>query len=169
MDLRPYTDAMKVDILAVLENPDLGVFELRKIQNIAKLMVDLTNSNETYSEQDGVGAATRDSESIAPTLHQALMSRTFDGESALRGAYIALLEQYSELKGAAVEVQDLHRRLAEGNRRGDLAGQLGLPALPDVLGKVRRLEAGVKEANPGLTAGELEEAAEAAEEESEST
>jgi hypothetical protein len=162
MEAKIYLDAMKVDILKILEQPDLGVFELRKMEKIGRLMADFVGGLGTFSEQNGFGAAMRDSETIAPTLHQALMSRTFDGEVAFKDLYAGLLEQYAQLKGAAVEVDTMRQRLTDGMgnaRHAVLAAELGLPRLDEQLEKVQRQigsgSGDEDDVDPGAAAGLL--------------
>lgn len=143
-DSKLYIEAMKVDILTILESPNIGVFELRKIQNITKAMVDFVNSMGTYSEREGfMNAMAETSDGVSPMLHTTLMNRAFDGQEALRELAIGLMDKYADLKGAAADVQDLHQSLVADStaagRRQHLAGELGLG---DTLNKVRQLGAG---------------------------
>jgi hypothetical protein len=160
-ELKLYTEAAKVDFLKILGAETLGVHELRRIQNLAKAMVDFVNSSNTFYEKDAYGTLMRDtSDEVAPTLHTALVDRTFDGEAALRDAYVAVLEKYSELRGSAMEVESMHKALTAGpDRRIALAKELGLSGdIDEVLERARAFgEGSAPEPKNALGSGEKDD------------
>lgn len=133
-------EAMKLDILNLLRSATLGVFEIRQIQHVCKAVVDFLNSLDTFSEREAWGIVLRETEGKAPALHAALRNRTFDGESAFKELYVALLEEWSMLRDTRLDTQELAKRLADGERRQALASQLKLPPLPPTLAEVRARE-----------------------------
>ncbi len=130
-EFRRYTDAMKVDILSHMSGDDLGVPELRRIQKVAKGMIDFLNSYGTFSERESRGDLLRDSaDGVAPSIHESLMSETFDGQAALRLMMENLLDQHVSLEHDRDDYADAMTSLPR-NVRENTAKQFGLPTVDE--------------------------------------
>lgn len=157
-DTKPFIDALKVDIMLMLKKEDLGVFELRRISNVTRAMVDLLNSVDNFQEHDGFQTAMRETaDGKAPTLHQALITRTFDGESAFKAMYMDLLGGYHALEGARSDLNQLYERI--GIADDSVAAKLGLPPLSEIMERHKKLIAAGDDGvvDMKLTAGEKDD------------
>jgi hypothetical protein len=112
-----YTNAAKLDILDMLSREALGIFEFRRIADIASMMCPLVDSLGQAVEHEQLGRTMHVSESKAPHLHSVLSGRTFDGQALLRAKYSELQQSHRELKLAHLGVQDAAAQV-EHERRG---------------------------------------------------
>ena len=146
-EFRRYTDAMKVDILSHMSGDDLGVPELRRIQKVAKGMIDFLNSYGTFSEREARGDLLRDSaDGVAPSIHESLMSETFDGNAALKSLMTRMLDQYADLELDRVDIADALASLPQ-ERRESIAKRLGLPSVGEHIAELES-DAGGGEKKP---------------------
>lgn len=114
-DIKRYTDAVKLDILDLLNRERLGVFEFRRIERISQAMIPLLNSAGTSFTHQSIADALWAAEDIAPTLHAALGGHIFDGDTLLAQKYETMRDQHSELRNryeAVLEHETEMRRVA---------------------------------------------------------
>ena len=151
-----YANAVKLDILKLLEKDAPGVFEFRRIEHIMKITVPLLQSADTYNEKQVVTETLAEAESKAPNLYAALNEVAFGGESILQEKYGELKTFHDDLRRRALFLQEAHEaqslaqeklelraKMIEGERKGlerererlqleaDVRGvSLDLPELP---------------------------------------
>lgn len=130
-EFRRYTDAMKVDILEHMAKEDISVHDLRRIQKVAKAMIDFRNSYGTFSEREARGDLLRDSaDDVAPSVHESLMSETFDGQAALKNLMNRMLNQSIALEHDHQDYVDAMTALPR-NMREITAKQFSLPTVDE--------------------------------------
>jgi len=106
MKLKDFTSAATCDILDLLKREDPRAHEFNRIESIAKICTALSNASGQFSESDTILWALKESEYKAPTLHEALMKRSFDGDAILLRKYNELSAFHSELRHAQLNIQD---------------------------------------------------------------
>jgi hypothetical protein len=129
-------DAAKVDILEHLQKEIPGVYEFRRIAEIANVMIPLINSFGNHHEHGALAGAMRDSEIIAPHLFEVLAGRAFDGNATLREKYATMLEQQTQLRRTMLDVQDAAQQVALQRHELD-AHEVALKAHEGVLERER--------------------------------
>jgi hypothetical protein len=91
------SEAIKMDIVAMLmRSEEIGVFELRRIEQITRICVDLLNSLGTPHEGVTFVQVLKRIEDICPSVNALLANSVFDGEAALGEAYRVLTQGFSE-------------------------------------------------------------------------
>ncbi len=100
-----YVAAVKVDILAMLQLERLTIFELRRISDIAQLVMNLLGATNRWEEGDAAKNILEQAEIKAPTLHKVLMDKAFDAQPLLRAKYTTMLAQEKELQHAKLNIQ----------------------------------------------------------------
>ena len=101
-----YANAAKLDILEILSKEKLGVFEYRRAEEVAKAMVLFLGSLGTPAEHGVIRVTIDMAEYKAPHLHSVLLGRAFDGEELLEKKYAEMLSQHTQLRHAALHIQD---------------------------------------------------------------
>ncbi len=91
------SSAIKADIVAMLmRSEEIGVFELRRIEQITRICVDLLNSINTPHEGVTFVQVLKRIEDICPSVNALLANSVFNGEAALQEAYHVLTRGFSE-------------------------------------------------------------------------
>ena len=142
IEFRRYSEAMKVDILRHMQKEDMGVYELRRIQKIAKAMIDFHNSYGTFYERESRAALLRDTaDEVSPSLHESLMDEAFDGQAALKSLAVEMIDQFSNLRSATEDANEVLRRLPE-EHRNSIGRRLGMDNIGDMESHLRKLTGG---------------------------
>ena len=154
-----YIDAVKVDILVLLQRDNPGIFEFRRISDICHLFMGLAGSTDTFEEHRAIEGILRAAEVKAPTLHEVLINEAFDAKGLLRKKYEQLVAQERELRAASFNISEaadrikmedtrlaakdealqLHAKHLERERErlqltaATTGVQINLPALPEIL------------------------------------
>lgn len=100
-----YKEAVTLDIVALLDKETPGIFEFRRIAEIASMVVQLFGATDAREESEAVNNILRIVEFKAPNLHDALMARVFDGKNTLRQKYEQLVGQERQLKQAKLNIE----------------------------------------------------------------
>lgn len=119
-----YINAAKLDILDLLSRETPGIFEFRRVSDIANTMCLLVDSFGQPGEHIQLGVTMRASEDKAPNLHAVLCGRAFDGQALLRAKYAELTQSHRDLKLAHLGVQDAAAQVAQA--RADVASDKSL-------------------------------------------
>jgi hypothetical protein len=113
IEAKPYCDAAKLDILDLLDKPAIGLFEFRQITAIAQAMELLVDAVGTPTEQGIIRITLDMAEYKAPNLHKALINRAFDGEELLQKKYAKMLDEHTQVRHAALQIQTARSELAQ--------------------------------------------------------
>jgi hypothetical protein len=110
--LKDFTDAAKLDIFNILTADNPHVFEFRRAQDIAAAMLPFINAQGHPGEHREVEALIRMAESKAPTLHDVLLGRAFDGDALLEQKYAQMLSEHTQLRHAALNIAEANETIA---------------------------------------------------------
>lgn len=116
IDSKQISDAAKLDILALFEKEAPGIFEFRRMTEIAQIVCDLFGAPREHAALD---LALRRSEHSAPTLHAVLLGVAFDGDALLNDRYRDMLEKLRKLRTAKAQLDNAadQLRIKEAQQR----------------------------------------------------
>lgn len=97
--------AIRVDVMRVLERPNLDLFEIRRIAKQMRLFGDLVGSVGHLNEHSAVRSHLQELEDVAPTVYAFLLDRAFDGEQLLKEGYERLIARQHQLQREALALE----------------------------------------------------------------
>jgi hypothetical protein len=104
--------AIKADIVEQLARSEIiGVFELRRIGQIATLAIDLVNSLQTPSHGVAYVETLKRITDICPHMNEVLQQHIFDGEAVLKEGYERLLGRHHDMQREALSIQQARQAL----------------------------------------------------------
>ncbi len=106
------TQAIRVDVMRVLERPSFDLFEIRRIAKQMRLFGDLVGSVGHLSEHNAVRSHLQELEDVAPTVYAFLLDRAFDGEQLLKEGYERLIARQHEMQQDVLRLEQARDRAA---------------------------------------------------------
>lgn len=100
-----YAEAAKLDIMEILTKDVAGIFEFRRISDIAAMMCPLIDAIGNPAEHAQVERTLTSAESKAPNLFRALTSRVFDAQGVVQRKYELVSNLHHDLKVKSLDLQ----------------------------------------------------------------